>query len=127
MEEAITQAQSALALSRAQKGRGFEAWALRLLGEIPAHCDPPDVAQAEAHYQQALALAEDLGMRPLQAQCHFGLGKLYTKIGRRERARAELSTAIELYRDMEMTFWLPQAEVALGEAARPALTGKADA
>jgi Flp pilus assembly protein TadD len=55
-------------------------------------------------------------MRPLQAHCHFGLGTLYTKIGRREQARAELSVAIDLYRAMEMTFWLPQAEAALAEA-----------
>ena len=32
-----------------------------------------------------------------------------------EAARAELSTAIEMYRAMEMTFWLPQAEVALAQ------------
>jgi tetratricopeptide (TPR) repeat protein len=127
MEEAITQAQSALALSRAQKGRGFEAWALRLLGEIAVHRYPPEIEQAEDHYRQALALAEDLGMRPLQAHCHLGLGKLYRKVRRHDEASVELSTAIELYRAMEMTFWLPQAETALAEAARPALTGKEDA
>jgi len=60
---------------------------LRLLGEIAAHRDPLDPAQAEAHHQQALALAEELGMRPLQAHCHRGLGMLYTKIGQREQAR----------------------------------------
>jgi hypothetical protein len=27
----------------------------------------------------------------------------------------EVSTAIELYRTMEMTFWLPQAEAALSQ------------
>ena len=53
------------------------------------------VEQAEAHYRQALALAEELGMRPLQAHCHRGLGTLYAKIGRREQARAELSAAID--------------------------------
>jgi hypothetical protein len=52
-------------------------------------------------------------MRPLQAHCHLGLGTLYIKMDRREQARTELSTAIELYRAMEMTFWLPQAEAAL--------------
>jgi len=52
-------------------------------------------------------------MRPLQAHCHLGLGMLYAKIEQREHARAELSTAIALYRTMEMTFWLPQAEAAL--------------
>jgi len=38
---------------------------------------------------------------------------LYAKLGRREQARTELSAAIELYRAIEMTFWLPRAEVAL--------------
>ena len=61
-------------------------------------------------------LAETLGMQPLQAHCHRGLGSLYAKIGRPERARGELSIAIELYRAMEMTFWQPQAEAALAEA-----------
>ena len=65
---------------------------------------------------QALALAEELGMRPLQAHCHLGLGTLYVKTGQREQARTELSTAIELYRAMDMTFWLPQAEAALAQA-----------
>ena len=56
---------------------------------------PRRVEQAEAHYQQALALAEELGMRPLQAHCHLGLGTLYATTGQREQARAELSTAID--------------------------------
>jgi hypothetical protein len=77
--------------------------------------DPPDVAQAEAHYHQALALAEELGMRPLQAHCHRGLGTLFATTSQREQARAELSAAIDLYRDMDMTFWLPQAEAALAQ------------
>ena len=94
---------------------GYQAYALHLLGEIAAHRDPPDAALAEAHYQQALALADELGMRPLQAHCHLGLGMLYAKIEQREQARAELSTAIALYRTMEMTFWLPQAEAALAQ------------
>jgi hypothetical protein len=55
-------------------------------------------------------------MRPLQAHCHLGLGTLYAKVGRREQARAELSAAIKLYRAMDMTFWLPQAEAALAKA-----------
>ena len=54
-------------------------------------------------------------MRPLVAHCHLGLGTLYAKTGQREPARAELSTAIELYRATAMTFWLPQAEVALAQ------------
>ena len=75
--------------------------------------EPPERDQAEAHYRQALALAEELGMRPLQAHCHLSLGTLYATIGRRAEARAELDTAITLYRAMDMTFWLPQTEAAL--------------
>jgi class 3 adenylate cyclase/tetratricopeptide (TPR) repeat protein len=115
-EEAWQHAHQALDLARQQKARGDEALALHQLGVVQAHSAPPDAEQAEIHYQRAMAFAEELGMRPLQAHCHFSLGTLYTKIGRREQARAELSAAIDLYRAMEMTFWLPQAEAALAEA-----------
>ena len=73
----------------------------------------PAAEHAEDYYRQALTLADELGMRPLQAHCHRGLGTLYAKTGRQEQGRAELSTAIEMYRAMDMTFWLPQAEAAL--------------
>jgi class 3 adenylate cyclase len=88
---------------------------LRLLGEIAAQRQPPEVELAEAHYRQALTLVEVLSMRPLQAHCHRGLGMLYVATGEREYARATLSVAIALYRAMDMTFWLPQAEAALAQ------------
>jgi tetratricopeptide (TPR) repeat protein len=66
-----------------------------------------------SHYRQALALAEELGMRPLQAHCHRGLGTLYARQGQWQQAHAALAAAIELYRAMAMTFWLPEAEAAL--------------
>ena len=56
-----------------------------------------------------------LEMHPLLAHCRLGLGRLSLRIDRGEQARAELATATELYRAMEMTWWLPQAEVALAE------------
>ncbi len=113
LEEATVHARRALELSRTHRERGTEAWALRFLGDIALHGDPPQADQATTHYQQALALAEELGMRPLQAHCHRGLGMGYAKTGQQEQARAELSTAIAMYRAMDMTFWLPQAEAAL--------------
>jgi tetratricopeptide (TPR) repeat protein len=113
--EAWQHACQALDLARQLKARGQEAYALHQLGVVCAHAAPPDVVQAAAHYQQALALAEELGMRPLQAHCHRGLGTLYAKIGQVEQARTELSAAIALYRAMEMTFWLPQAEATLAQ------------
>jgi hypothetical protein len=54
-------------------------------------------------------------MRPLQAHCHRGLGTLYAATGQREQARTVLSTAIEMYQEMEMTFWLPQTEAVLAQ------------
>jgi class 3 adenylate cyclase/tetratricopeptide (TPR) repeat protein len=112
-EEAWQHAHQALDLARQYKERGNEARALHQLGVVQAHADPPDAIQAEAHYQQALALAEELGMRPLVAHCHLGLGQLYCQTGHGEQARIELATAIDLYRAMDMTFWLPQAEAVL--------------
>jgi tetratricopeptide (TPR) repeat protein len=113
LEEAHALAERALALARAQQERGNEAYALRLLGDIAAHHDTPESNQAGDDYRQALALAEELGMRPLVAHCHLGLGKLYAQSGRRAEACAALSAAIELYRAIEMTFWLLQADAML--------------
>lgn len=112
-EEALTVGVRAVELARRLKEKGCEAWVLRLLGEIGSHHDRPDVAQAEEYYRQALALSDELKMRPLLAHCHSGLGMLYRKIGRQEQARAELTTAINLFRSMEMTLWLRGAEVKL--------------
>ena len=75
--------------------------------------DPLEVAPTEAYYQQALALAEELGMRPLVAHCHYGLGRLYHQAGRGVQARTAMTAAIDLYHAMDMTFWLSQAEAAL--------------
>jgi class 3 adenylate cyclase/tetratricopeptide (TPR) repeat protein len=114
-EDALVHGERALALARQHKERGHEAYALRLLGEIHARHAPPAVEPAEKCYRQALALAEELGMRPLQAHCHLGLGTLYARTDQSEPARLALATAIALYRGMEMPFWLPQAEVALAQ------------
>jgi predicted ATPase/class 3 adenylate cyclase len=115
LEEAQACAERALALVRERQERGNQAYALRLLGDVAAHREPQETEPAETHYRQALALAEELGMRPLVAHCHLGLGTLYARRGQRQQARAELTTAIALYRAMEMTFWLPQAEATLAQ------------
>ena len=117
-EEADRLAQWVLTHARDRKARGWEAQALWLLGEIAMHRNPPDVALAEAHYRPALALAEELGMRPLQAHCHHSLGPLYAMVGQQAQARAALTTALEMYHAMDMMFWLPQAEAALAQVER---------
>jgi tetratricopeptide (TPR) repeat protein len=117
VEEADRLAQRGLANARAHNKRGEEAWALWLLGEIAMQRDPPDLALADVHYRQALTLADTLGLRPLQAHCHRGLGTLYAQTGQRQPARAALAAAMALYRAMEMTFWLPQVEAILARVA----------
>jgi class 3 adenylate cyclase/tetratricopeptide (TPR) repeat protein len=114
-EEVSALAERTLSVAREHHARGTQAYAICLLGEVATHRTPPDVHQAFAHYCQALALAEELGMRPLQAHCHRSLGTLYATTGQREQARIELSTAMEMYRVMEMTFWLPQTETVLAQ------------
>jgi tetratricopeptide (TPR) repeat protein len=94
LEEAHALAERTLALARTYQERGHEAYALRLVGDIAMHRNPPARELAAAHYRQALALAEELGMRPLQAHCHRGFGTLYAKIAQLEQARTELA-AIE--------------------------------
>jgi tetratricopeptide (TPR) repeat protein len=115
LEDALQRAHHALTLTRTHKERGYQAHTLRLLGEIHVQHRSPDVTPAETHYRQALALAEELGMRPLQAHCHHGLGTIYAMAGQREQARTALSTAIEMYTSMEMTFWLQPTEAALAQ------------
>jgi predicted ATPase/class 3 adenylate cyclase len=105
-DEALAVARRALDLAHVQKERGSEAWVLRLLGEIAAHADPADLESARAHYDQALARADELGMRPLAAHCHLGLAKLYRRAGEQAEAEKHLSAGTTMYREMAMSFWL---------------------
>jgi tetratricopeptide (TPR) repeat protein len=89
---------------------GYAAYASHLLGDIATHPDRFDAERGETHYRQALALAEPRGMRPLAAHCHLGLGKLYRRTGKRGEAQEHLSIATTMYREMDMRFWLAQAE-----------------
>ena len=120
-ERAVT---DAIAAATTQQERANLAYALRAQGEIATSGDAPALDEAERSYRGALTLAEQLEMRPLQAHCHLGLGKLYRRVGRLEEARAELSTAVEMLREMGMTLWLPEAEA---ELAKTDASGSADA
>jgi class 3 adenylate cyclase/tetratricopeptide (TPR) repeat protein len=106
-------ASGAAELAAAREFRGTQAWAGHLLGEISAHRDPPEVASPEEHYRRALALAEELGMLPLVAHCHRGLGQLYHCVGERQKAEQQVAIALAMYRDMDMGFWQQKTEVDL--------------
>jgi DNA-binding NtrC family response regulator/tetratricopeptide (TPR) repeat protein len=114
LEEAHAAAARVLSLARERGERGREADALRLLGDVAAQRERLDGTAAESHYSQGLALATELGMLPLAAHCHLGLGELYRRTGDRARAQEQLATATTMYREMGMTFWLEKAEGALG-------------
>jgi class 3 adenylate cyclase/tetratricopeptide (TPR) repeat protein len=109
-EDALRYGHEALALARRQQERGHEAWSVHLLAEIASRPHPRDVERAKSYYRDALTLAEELGMRPLVARCHLGLGRLYRRTGKRAQGQEHLATATTMYREMDMRFWLEQAE-----------------
>jgi tetratricopeptide (TPR) repeat protein len=115
-DEASELATRALTFARTLQARGNEAYALWLHGEMHAQQEPLAGKAADAYYQQALALARELGMRPLQAHCHLALGALATKRGQLAQAGVALSTAIELFHTMGMAFWLSRAHTTLTQA-----------
>jgi class 3 adenylate cyclase/tetratricopeptide (TPR) repeat protein len=112
VEESGAFAERALDLSTKHGERGHEGWALKLLGDISLQRKPAKIEEAGDYYRRAYALSHELGMRPLQAHCHVGLSHIYAADERLEQARGELAAAIDLYRSLEMTFWLPGAEAA---------------
>jgi class 3 adenylate cyclase/tetratricopeptide (TPR) repeat protein len=110
LDNARACADRAVMLARGRGERGYEAWALRLLGEIASHHPRPDVPTAAAHYGAAMTLASELEMRPLLAHCHFGLGRLYRRTGNLEQAQQHLITATAMYAEMGMTYWREKLE-----------------
>jgi class 3 adenylate cyclase/tetratricopeptide (TPR) repeat protein len=117
LADATRIAQDGLAEARQRGERGVEGQLLRLLGDIAAHPDRFEADTAEAHYRLGLALAEAMGLRPLLAHCHFGLGKLHRRCGKREEARERLTTAGTMFGEMDMRYWLTRATAELKELA----------
>ncbi|MEK7702116.1 MAG: AAA family ATPase [candidate division NC10 bacterium] len=109
-KDAMEAALRALELTRQFNHLTYEGWALRLLGEIACQSDSPDVKIADGYYRQALALAQERGMRPLAARSHAGLATLYRRTGRRAESEEHWQTASAMYREMGMTYWLEKAE-----------------
>jgi tetratricopeptide (TPR) repeat protein len=117
LADATRIAQEGLAAARQLGEREVEGRLLRLLGDIAAHPDRGEVDTAEEHYRRALTLAEALGLRALVAHCHLGLGALDRRAGTRQEARDHLTTAETLFGEMEMRYWVTQAEAELKELA----------
>jgi tetratricopeptide (TPR) repeat protein len=109
-ESAFPLAAQALDLAQEHRERGHEAHVLRLLASIETERPAPTLDRAEEGYRKALAIAEQLGMRPLQAHCHHGLGRLHRRTGATDPAASAVAAARDLYRAMDMTFWLHETE-----------------
>jgi tetratricopeptide (TPR) repeat protein len=103
-------AEHALELARAHGERGHEAAALRLLAEVAAAEEPPLLTLAAERYTAAIALAEELGLRPLLARSHLGLDQIYRRTGRFDEAEAHLARALVLFSDLAMWAWLDRSE-----------------
>ena len=114
VDEASTAAQRALTLAQERGQRGDAAAALHVLGEAAAR-GSLDIEQAAHHYQEAIALAGELEMHPLLARSHLRIGRLYVRVGDRERAEEHLLTATGLFTAMDMPLWLRQAASSLSE------------
>jgi tetratricopeptide (TPR) repeat protein len=108
--EAGALAADALDSTREKHEAGLEGWALRLVAEVTTQREPLDVSGAEDQYQQAIRQAERLGMRPLIARCHLGLGSLYRRAGKDQDARAHLATAAGFFREMQMRLWADRVD-----------------
>ncbi len=108
--DAIGIAQDGLVAARQRGERGFESQILQFLGDIAAHPDHFAPTNATERYRQALVLGEGLGLRPLVANCHLSIGSLLRRTGENDQARDHLATAMTMYHDMNMSFWLEKAE-----------------
>src|SRR5262249_50191221 len=117
LENAARQAQRAQTLTQERGERGLEAWALWLLGEVGSRQQAVDVATAAEFYRQAMVLGDELGMRPLVAHCHTGLGRLSQRVGKAQEAQGHLTDATEIYRETGMQVSLEQIEAEMRELA----------
>jgi tetratricopeptide (TPR) repeat protein len=99
IQDAKGTADRALELAVASGERGNETGSLRILAEIAASEAPAALEPAFSFYERAKTLAQELGMRPLVAQCHFGLSKLYRRTGDTAKAKEHLTAATTMYRE----------------------------
>jgi tetratricopeptide (TPR) repeat protein len=118
LDEAGALATQALELSRAHGTRGNLAYALRARAEAVRRTGPAGEREAESLFQQSIALAEELGMRPLEAQARLGLGELYGSINRPPDARVQLQRSVALFRTLDMGRHLARAEAELARSER---------
>jgi tetratricopeptide (TPR) repeat protein len=105
--DAAERAARALALARARGERASETHALRALAA--AHARESRADESRSVHETALSLAEELGMRPVAALCHLGLGTLGRAAGRVDEAARHLDTARAAFAALGMARWEQEA------------------
>ena len=108
LEEAMQLGQQALEVTRAQKQKGYQAYALRLLGDIAARRTPRrsrlNTSTTRPLPWPGRSACARSGSLPQWSR------HAVAKLDQREQARAALATAVDLYCAMDMTFWVPEAK-----------------
>jgi hypothetical protein len=108
IEDAALAAARALQFARDHKERANQAYALRVLGDIEARRG--NLPLAQTNLCAALALAQELGMRPLLAHCHWSLARALDGPERDRSASPHRESALELFRSMGMRLWAQRLE-----------------
>jgi tetratricopeptide (TPR) repeat protein len=108
--QALEAAREALDMAREHGERGHEAQALQVLGDIAARGTSPNPEEARARYEEALRLAEALGLRPLVASCVLSLGALAARLGDGADAVRRRVQAQRIFDELDMRSGRERAE-----------------
>ena len=109
-DEAKTEIENGLSFVSEHHAWAYEPTLRRLQASLLLHHDPTHLEEAVHILKDAEVLAKTMELRPLVAHCHLGLGKLYRRSEDRDQAHEHLTTATTMYREMDMRFYLEQAE-----------------
>ena len=120
VSEARSEAERALEVAKVSGERGGEAVVLEVSGRVAAASEPPDATAPVSFYERGAALAGELGMRPTEARCRLGVGRLYRQRGDKSKAREYLTAAATMYRELDMPSYWQQAEAELSSITRTA-------
>jgi DNA-binding SARP family transcriptional activator len=116
IDAAAQVAAEAVARARQRGERGDEGWGLGVLAAIAVRRGRDGAREAVARSHEAIAVARELAMQPLQARALVELGQAHLLAGRRKEARPPLAEAVDLLRSMAMPRWRAPAEALLASA-----------
>ena len=109
-DDALRAAERGLDLARMYRSAFGEAWLLLILAIVTLSSDPPDVERSLVSGADALTRSLALGTRPMSGHCHLALGQAHWAAGHSREGEEHIRTAVEMYRQMEMPYWLDVAE-----------------